>query len=84
MLDIKLRFGFSATRQSRGRRFGEAVTGNLVALYAEGALDGGVCASPASAQELIRVVSHSIAASSATSETGGLANCSRCRTKTLH
>jgi hypothetical protein len=85
MLDIKLRFGFQPPRQSRGRRiresaghrFREAVIGNLVALYAVGVLDGGVCASPASAQELIRVVSHSMAASSATSETGGLANCSR-------
>jgi hypothetical protein len=84
MLDIKLRFGFQPPANHAGAlfaiswpRFREAVIGNVVALYAGGLLDGGACASPASAQELIRVVSHSMAASSATSETGGSANCSR-------
>jgi len=39
---------------------------------------------PASAHELMRVVSCSTAASSKSSETGGLANRSQLRTKTVH
>ena len=42
------------------------------------------CDSPSCAHALTRVVSRSTAASSKSSETGGLANCSRLRTKTVH
>jgi hypothetical protein len=65
--------------------FPEAIKASRERQGAEDAIRYSACVSPSRAHALTRAVRHSTGApSSKSSETGGLANCSRLRTKTVH